>query len=146
MDILPVLTLVPFLLIFLRTKESTECERDDSGVCEGRGLPSQDVVEARVQLYVVLVDVVVQVLRAQDFSDPHQLHRRRKRRRRGCRRARDSLNRSTFSLDHRSQQCVVGAAEREDIIHYVHLLHNQDFILYLIIKLKAFSSCFFKTS
>ena len=48
----------------------------------GGGLPSQNVVEAWVQLYVVLVDVVVQVLCAQDFSDPHELPGRRKRRRR----------------------------------------------------------------
>lgn len=37
-------------------------------------VPSQDVIEAWVQLDVVLVDVVVQVLCAQNLCNAHELH------------------------------------------------------------------------
>lgn len=36
-------------------------------------LPSQDVVEPWIQLNVVFVNVVIQVLSAQNFGNPHQL-------------------------------------------------------------------------
>lgn len=42
-------------------------------------VPSQDVIEAWVQLDVVLVDVVVQVLRAQNLCNAHELHGGRER-------------------------------------------------------------------
>lgn len=42
--------------------------------CKTEAVPSQDVIEAWVQLDVVLVDVVVQVLCAQNLCNAHELH------------------------------------------------------------------------
>lgn len=36
--------------------------------------PSQDVIEARFQLDVVFVDVIVEVFSSEDFGYSHQLH------------------------------------------------------------------------
>ena len=40
-------------------------------------IPSQNVVEARLQLDVILVDVVIEILCPQNLGYPHQLERER---------------------------------------------------------------------
>lgn len=52
----------------------------DHRLSGGSSSPSQNVIEARFQLNVVLVNVVIQIFSAQNFGYSHQLQKNRDKR------------------------------------------------------------------